>query len=313
METLQTLSPKRIPVRTLSPLDFRRYYIDRVLFEMVKVSRGREIALLNVKGAIRHIKAHTIRFLKDNFDAYHFFDSPRNIYYSLAHLENMPMFSFVPVLRQIQQQQFGTDFMKYFKGIDLGMDFDEDCLYCKQGSQCSKHEKTVNPQICSKCEDYHTNWDTVYQETARTKELFDNWSIPYQLKTSGSGFHINIEWKYWCGCKDAIERINRLRGLAAEDYAALSKWFLVELSAINNLTSLDTSVADIRRIWKMPYSIDIKTGHVALPLTDEQFKNFNWDIVAPDKVVDTVRDRGLIERPGSTEDLKGFLNNFLLG
>lgn len=94
---------ERLVKRELSPVEFRRYYIDRTLFEMVKLSKGREIALINNKGAIRHIKAHALHYLKENFKAFHFFDRPRNIYYSLAHLENMPMFSFVPIIRRKQQ------------------------------------------------------------------------------------------------------------------------------------------------------------------------------------------------------------------
>ncbi len=82
---------------------------------------------------------------------------------------------------------------------------------------------------------------------------------------------------------------------------------------INNSPTLDTSVTDIRRIWKMPYSIDIKTGNVALPLNDKQFNNFNFDMVKPENVIDDIRDRGLLEREGTSENLKSFLEDFLLG
>lgn len=303
----------RIPIILLKPVDFHRYYIDRILFEMIKNARGRELAFINDNGAIRHIKAHAIHYLKENFEAFHFYDSPRNIYYSLAHLENMPMFSFVPQIRMVQQATFNENFMQYFKGLDFGMDFDEKCKFDESHSQCLKHNKMINKGICKLCSDYQTNWNTVYEDVAKTKYLFDDWGIPYQLKCSGSGFHINIEHKHFEKCEDVIGRIKRLKGLTGEDRVAFLRWFLCELSVINRSTSLDTSVIDLRRIWKMPYSIDIKTGNVALPLTNEQFEHFNWDIVRPENVVETAKNRGLLERPGNSENVVNFIENFMLG
>ncbi|KKN77154.1 hypothetical protein LCGC14_0363510 [marine sediment metagenome] len=312
MNVLQILTP-RIKKRILKTVDFHRYYIDRILFEMVKVGKGREMAFINNKGAIRHIKAHALYYLKENFKAFHFYDNPRNIYYSLAHLENMPMFSFVPIVRKQQQEVFNQNFQQYFKGMDFGIDFDESCKYCEGKHNCIKHEKMTNKEICSKCEDYETNFDVLYNDVKRVKTSFDDYGLPYQLKFSGSGFHINIEWKYIKDCMDIAKRIKRLQSSSAEDCIALLKWFLSELSDIFNATSLDTSVTDIRRIWKMPYSIDIKTGNVALPLTGQQFRNFNFDIVKPENVIDTVRNRGLLERKGTSENLKNFMESFLLG
>jgi hypothetical protein len=308
----------RLHKRELTPVEFRQYYIDRTLFEMIKVARGREIALLGQKGAIRHIKAHALYFLKENFKAFNFFDGTRNIYYSLAHLENMPMFSFVPSIRVIQQESFNQNFLQYFKGIDLGMDFDEGCKYCRDKNYCTKHKKMISLKICSICSGYETNFDDVYGDTKRIKFLFDEWCLPYQLKFSGSGFHINIEWKYIKDSLDVIQRVSqlqngRLQSSAEVETVTLSKWFISELAEILNCPTLDTSVTDIRRIWKMPYSIDIKTGNVALPLTDSQFANFNFDMVKPENVIDNIRDRGLLERQGTSEGFKNFLESFLMG
>lgn len=303
---------KSVPKRELKSVDYRRYYIDRVLFEMIKCSRGRELAMLNNKGAIRHIKAHAIHYLKENFKAFNFYGNPRNLYYSLAHLEGMPMFSFVPPIRQKQQAVFNQNFQQYFRGIDLGMDFDEKCKHCEGRAKCIKHDKMTSVSICKVCPDYETNFPRVYRDVELTKSLFDEWGLPYQLKCSGSGFHINIEWKYIKDCMEIAERIKRLRSSSEVEVIALSKWFVYELAEINNCPTLDTSVTDIRRIWKLGYSIDIKTGNVALPLTDEQFENFNFDMVRPENVIDTVRDRGLLERPGTGKNLKTFLEEFLL-
>ena len=310
MVSFQILS---LPKNELKPIDFRHYYIDRTLFEIAKIARGREMAMLNHRGAIRHIKAHALFYIKENFKAFDFYDNPRNLYYSLAHLEGMPMFSFAPPVRKQQQLVFNQNFRNYFKGLDFGMDFDERCQHCKDNASCLKYDKLTNKSICSKCDQYESNFGTLYQEVVRTKELFDTWSIPYQLKLSGSGFHINIEYEYFSKCKDVIIRLKRLGSLAEEDEIALSKWVLTELAEINYLTSLDTSVSDIRRIWKMPYSIDIKSGNVALPLTDEQFEDFNFDMVKPENVIDTIRGRGLLERPGSADNVLDFIENFLLG
>ena len=295
---------KRIPQIELKPFEFRRYYIDRILFEIVKVSKGRELAFIGHDFVIRHIKAHAIIYLKMNFDAFHFYKRPLNIYYSLAHIENMPQFSFAHEIRRQQSEEFNPKFRQYFRGFDIGMDFDENCQYCKDKFSCTKYNKATYKGACSKCKDYESNFDILYNDVKRVKRSFDDNGIPYQLKFSGSGFHINIEWKYLSGCMDIAKRIVQS---TEEDCITLSKWFQNQLSNMFNTTSLDTSITDIRRIWKSAYSIDIKTGNVALPLTNQQFRNFNFDMVKPSSVIDSARDRGLLEREGTSENLKNFM------
>jgi len=315
-QILSLKTKKDISKRQLTSIDYHKYYIDRVLFEIAKMGRGRELAFLGYDQAIRHIKVHAIYYLKSNFQAFNFYKHPFNIYYSLAHLENVPMFSFVPPIRKRQQVVFNANFKQYFRGVDLGLDFDECCIFCEGKHQCTKHDKLTNKSICAKCPDYETNFHIMYEEVKRIKMSFSEWGLPYQLKFSGSGFHINIEYKYLKDCADIAQRIKRLSrdGSPTEvDEITLSKKLLNEFVAIFNLTTLDTSVVDIRRIWKCPYTIDIRTGNVALPLTDEQFRNFNYDMVRPENVIDTVRNRGLLERPGDSKNLRNYFENFILG
>ncbi len=270
-------------------MDKKDYYNNKaILFEMIKLCKDRELSMLSSTLKIRCIRSHNLSSLQFNFKRFDFLSLDSNLYYTLARINNMPIFSFNYNKRKEQQLDFIDKFAKLVYDIDLGLDFD--------------------------CHDEHISFSDCYDDTKRLKELLDKYKIPYSLRFSGSGFHINIEWKYLKDCMDIAERIKRLNklGPAEEEAIALLKWFVIELSEINNCPSLDTTVIDIRRIWKMPYSIDIRTGYVALPLTNEQFKKFSFDMVKPENVIDTIRDRGLLERPGTSENLKGFFENFLL-
>lgn len=229
------------------------YYNDVVLFEIVKQLKGRETAFLSPKYPVRCIKAHNISFLRTNMRSLGFWNRQYNVYHSLAHYYNMPMFSFNPETRRKQQDEFNRNFMSYIIGYDLAFDFDS---------------KIVDFQRC-------------YKDTSKLKSLFDDYGVPYTLKMSGSGFHIVVDSQY---LPDGVEKVK---------YCAS---FVNEMSEVFNLPTLDIGIIDWRRLWKVAYSLDIKTDNVALPLFDEQFEKFSMKMVKPQNCLPTMKNRGLLPR-----------------
>jgi len=242
----------------------------QVLFEIVKSLRGRETTFLSKNKCIRCIKVHKLNYLTQNMKAFNFWKTDYNIYYSLARLYGMPMFTFNLKKRKGQQAIFNEEFGKYLVGYDFGMDFDA----------------------------HKGGFDVVYNDTKKIKEFFDEYKVPYELKFSGSGFHININHQH-------LPKVNNKHEFL--------KNAVDRLKTIFNCKSLDLGVYDIRRVWKAPYSYDVKTGNIALPLTDDQFNNFSKDMVKPENVLKlTLLNRGLLEREGSKEGVTRFLIDFIV-
>ena len=54
-----------------------------------------------------------------------------------------------------------------------------------------------------------------------------------------------------------------------------------------------------------PYSFDVKSGNICLPLSDEQFMAFNMDMVRPESVLKLdLINRGLLERNIGSDGFK---------
>ena len=255
------------------------YQIPEVLYEIVKCLKARETAFLGINKNIRCIKAHSVEFLKTNMQNLGFFNEPYNIYYSLASLNNMPVFTFNLKKRIIQQNEFNKEFKKYVIGYDIGMDFD------------AHHYDSIDQKSII------IPYQELYDDVKKTKDLFDEYNLPYSLKVSGSGFHINIaDWVF-----------NN-----EKDKPLFARKFIDTLKIILNIRSLDVSTPDLRRVWKVPYSFDSKTGNIALPLDDTQFQNFNYGIVNPGMVIDNgIRNRGIMQRKGTIKNFQEFINDYI--
>jgi hypothetical protein len=265
------------------------YSDDSVLFEIVKCLGGRETVFLGKKNeeeriTIRCIKAHSVKFLVENMKAFNFLKYDLNIYYSLAHLYNMPMFSFFLKERKEQQAVFNDNFLKYMMGFDFAIDFDNH-LY-DEATKMNKILPTAQ----------------VLEDVKTVVEVFDDYKIPYSVRCSGSGFHINIESKHF----EPLKINNEL-----QLFASINK----KLSDIFILQSIcgSTKAYDKRMIWKCPYSHDYKSGNVALPLSPEQVENFDFQMVKPETVIKNgIRDRGILERKGSSKGIMDFVREYLI-
>lgn len=131
------------------------------------------------------------------------------------------------------------------------------------------------------------NLDKAWGDAKKIKEFFDLKRVPYVLSFSGSkGFHIEIP-------QSNISGINGMK-----------EWVLAYQSLVSvikkklRVRSLDVSIADAKRIFKVKYSWDVNSGLVCLPLDDKQFYNFDVSIVDPDSVLklSDLGMRGLLMR-----------------
>jgi len=248
-------------------------------YNMLATLTGRETIFLGQKLVVRGIKAHSIKFLDENMKTFEFDKKNLNIYYSLARLYKMPLFSFNRNKRKEDQKYFNKNFDKFIFGFDYGLDFDN-------------HDKTDE------------SFKECYENTKKVKDLFDEYKVPYEIKSSGSGFHININ--DWVISKSLI-------GTKIKNKLEFYTKIIKALKIILNLKSLDESVMDIRRIWKAPYSIDVKTGNIALPLTDIQFEMFDFKMLKPESVMKLkLFKRGNLERDGTVEGFNKFLNDYVV-
>ena len=154
----------------------KEYYENKTIkFELIKNMVGREVSFLGENLKVRGIKAHMVKFLDLNFKNFKFFDRELNIYYSLAKLKDMPMFTYNMQVRKKQMQNFNIEFDNYVVGYDFAMDFDA-------------HEEGGFYQA--------------FQDVKKIVKLFDKWEIPYSVRFSGSGFHLVIEDQFLPKMKD---------------------------------------------------------------------------------------------------------------
>lgn len=245
-----------------------------VAFEMVKQLSARETSLLSAETFIRCLKIHNIHFLAENFERYKFYDSLYNVYRSVAVLKDFPMCSFAIGQKKEQQLYLVEHFQEYVTGYDFVIDIDG-----------------------------HDSFEQALTEARWLKEVFDDFSVPYALIFSGSGFHFEVPSQF----TDLVE----------PTVLEKPKTFLYiarTLKSLMMLTHLDSEIYDLRRVWKIAYTLDYKTGRIALPLSDEQFEKFTLEMVQPDNI-GSVQNRGLLTRniEHGAENFKKFVDVVVYG
>jgi len=261
------------------------YENEEVVFEIVKQLFNKEVAFLGETKA-RCIVAPNKYTFDTNFKRFHIGKKLANIYKTMSRFNfkeffkdfnfERPCFSFSYKVRKEQMILFNEKSELYAKEFDLGMDFDA----------------------------HDGNSELAKSECGIVKELLDEFKVRYSVKSSGSGFHIDIEHE------DLPENIKVLNSI--EGKLILIREIMKQLYQLLGLQTLDIGIDnseddknwgffyDHRRLWKVAYSWDIKTGNIALPLTDEQFNNFSYDMLKPEYIKDNIniRGRGLLFREG---------------
>ena len=138
-----------------------------------------------------------------------------------------------------------------------------------------------------------------HNETGIMKDLLDEYNVPYYIKFSGNGFHIVISGEII----EASSPMDKLKNI---------NYYGTYLADFYGLQTMDASIYDIRRVLKTPYSLDFKSGNVALPLSDEEFKDFDLNLVKPENVMKMdLKYRGLLTRKGTKEGFKKFVNEVI--
>jgi len=268
---------------------YRDFYTnDEILFEMLKSTKNKELALINPNFTIRCMYASSIKFLKWNINEFGAFNqNMSNFYFSLANVNNMPVFSFNRNLRQEQQEKFNPEFEKYVTGFDMFIDLDK--------NQVPEPNKMILKRLGLKSPDLKTYIKAyLIKDMKRLKEVFDENKIPYSIRFSGSGFHFVINDKY-------------LPNYSVNDKVKFCKNFAFDLKNWFAVDSIDLSIYDLRRLAKIPYTIDIKTGNVCMPLDDKQAENFDYnDYYVANLVNSSFRGRGLLIRNDDNNN-KNFL------
>ena len=278
----------------MNQTEFNLYYSNKeVMFEIIKCLKNKEVALFGDK-FVRCIIADNKYYLDSNFKRFDFNKTINNVYYSLANYDWNKMrkelgfscFSFEPNKRKEQMTKFNETSDKFIKSYDLGIDFDN-------------HDGD--------------NYTQVYEDCKKLKEYFDNYQIPYTLKTSGSGFHIEVKAnnlpKSIKETTDINEQVKKIGILMADIKLILD----LETMDIGD----DGEFYEPRRVFKVPYTLDYKTGVVALPLNDYEFNSVSTkERLAAYCSIKTVSlmnlfNRGLLERHGSDEGFDNFVKEVI--
>lgn len=243
------------------------YLRNDVQSNIVPLLRGRETAFMvpysmKKEGGnypVRCVKAHASSYLLYNMKSFNFFSRDYNLYHSIYCLNGMPQFSFNPLKRSEEQKVFFKNYYNYVEGLDFVMDFDGD-------KNLPIEDRVYNAQT----------------QALKVCGILNEFLVPYNIVFSGSkGFHIEVrgfpstrDWNK--RIKDFYQISIRLVLLAngydpriAEDESREA-----ELQEILTRYSFDSSIYNVTRIWKTPFSYDVTTDMIAYPLNFDELINF---------------------------------------
>jgi hypothetical protein len=250
----------------------KKYYSNTfVLFELVKCLKNRELCMLSTridiqKRNVRFLLAFSIDYLKKHFKRFDFDDSLINLYHSVALLKpEVPVFSYN--LKERRHTEEYQQFNENYKDYVAGYNLFIDI-------------------------DSDWDWEKALKETLEVKKVFDEFKLPYYiLNSSFKGFHLHIPAEYMPK-KEISELLADINEV------------IYNIKGIYDLKCVDTSIFDLKRVCKLPYSM-VSDGSVCLPLSDEQLKNFTPEIVKMENVMRNVKimNRGLLTRTHGLTDL----------
>lgn len=275
------------------------------MFEMVKCMYGREVILLEAKtqiplfekraSPVRMIKAHSVKYLQMNFEAFDFYNKNYSIYQSCAFFEGMPMASFSPVQRKLDQQSFfqGVGFDLCWKKHEFFIDID---AQKREGAGEIKEVNSIDAN--EKVKEYYFI-DEMYSDAKKLKAVLDEFGMAYSIAYSGlKGFHFVIR----------DENIFP-QNMKLKDKVILAETIAKNIKAIENIPTIDDTIYQATRIRKVNYSLD--GFNVVLPLSNQDFESWSPEKMRIDNVLKNVvvRNRGLLERQ-KTKDSADFVKLF---
>lgn len=175
--------------------------------------------------------------------------------------------------------------------FDIPFDIDGDEVIVHRDNIESSEDKTAKEKV----DEQYSLEEIVkaaHEEAQKITSFLNKHNTPYTVKFSGGrGFHIRI-------LREDIE--DYITSNSYADTASQFKDFIIENTEASQQT-IDTSIYGDRQIYRVPYTMHTKTNLVALPLTAQQFNNFQLKYVSPDYIRNnmSLRDRGLCKRTGN--------------
>ena len=238
--------------------------IEYIQYEMVKAMHHREHAILpakneeNKKKHIRYMLSFSVKFLKEHWEMFNYHKHLCNQYVSVATLKDVPIFSY-----KLDKRKHEEEYQNFDKNY---ADFVESYsgFFDFDGKE---------------------NFEKCYQEAKEFHSILTRLKIPfYCLNSSLYGFHFIIPSEYMpeMNIRQLLPILNNV-----------IHW----VKDTHKFECLDETVTDMKRLRKLPYSYEAFTQCVCLPLKDEQFLNYNFDMVNVKNVLD-VRKTGYLKKRG---------------
>jgi hypothetical protein len=231
-----------------------------------------------------------------------------NWYYSIALVE-MPVFSFNMKTRAEQSKEFDIAFESLMLGYDWAIDLDTDRCECghhkryhSEGKCAECEEDSVDDPDLTPCQSFRPS-PRSFEKTLEDARKLQAWmlarKIPFSCRFSGSGFHFVVYNKdIWS------RKLKFIPELSPVLCGVLSKALKSRLS----LDTLDDSIYDCRRILKLPFTIDTKTGNVCRTLKPAELQKFQIRHCTPQFCFD---NRGVFygpkENPGESSAVLDFV------
>lgn len=235
--------------------------------------------------AFRYLRVNSIKGFDFNIDRAGVIEDSRNFYSSVAHVS-----SEFPILSWdfTKEKQQRKEINDNFESYVVGYDlkFDID----------------------------NSDLEKAHEDATKLKNLLDEYKIPYYVIFSGNkGFNFTIDDSFIPESVPVLKRPEIFLKLAQK------------IAERENIESLDLGVYTIGRVFKVPYSVEMHKGFVALPLSDPQFKDFlemmDKDMFSIENVVNFVKplmNRGLLTRhhqvnqPQLIENVQNLFDEFLI-
>lgn len=299
---------------------YKRKYI---ALEVIKGATGRDFSALGKNNAnIRALRVRNIFELERALKLINWDKNKQNLYRGLATLSEIPDFTFNPRKRSDETiKWFTKEYCQSIIKYDLFLDFDKakKCPECDAtDSQANGLKKKDENFLCLKCDKEFLKKDIilssiedVIEDVKIIKEYLDEYKVSYVLLFSGNkGFQIVVDGDYLPIKKIEMGNIYPHKTIAEK------------LKVMLNLKYLDSANTGVyNRLMKIPYSLvpngetDEQEMNMALPLTDEQFENFNIEDMKAKNVLSKCRmiRRGNLERHSelSLRDKMENLQNFI--
>lgn len=258
-----------------------------VMFEIIKITKNREMSFLAPTWTNADMKKRNTRMLKcHNTKSYLFhikdlkvFEKTKiyNFYYTVATYQNgIPNQVQEWTERKKHNLEWNKEHYKSMCAYDFFIDID-----------------------CDKIE----NMDYCFLTAKRLSEMFDNFKIPHEIRFSGMGFHFVIPY-------EALPK----KSLNPNDEHNLYRFLasITEKLYENISEMIDVSIYDSRRLCKIPYSLSIYENniYVCYPFkTKEEFNKFNIDDYNVFNFNKPIKNEGLhiFNRGGTITDLLDYL------